>query len=135
MKTVYYYIVLFLFPYQVFSQSTFESALKAGELVMAGLSIFKLVKSDDSKKDAKLIESVCVKNRMTDKIVFTINGESFDGDKIKKELVIQADNKECFLQLPKGIYTYEVILPNKEVFKKGDYKFDDDVVIVIKKDD
>lgn len=100
---------------------------------MAGFSVFKVAKSD-TKKETKFVESVCIKNRMIEKIVFTINGESFEGDKIKKELVIQADNKECFLELPKGIYTYEVILANKEVFKKGDYKFDDDVIITIKKD-
>lgn len=133
MKTVYY-IVLFLFPYSVFSQSTFDTALKAGEVIVAGLSIFKVAKSEP-KKESKFIESVCVKNRMPDKITFAINGESYEGDKIKKELVIQADNKECFLELPKGVYTYEVILPNKEVFKKGDYKFEEDVVITIKKDD
>lgn len=133
MKTVYYYIILFLFPYQVFAQSTLETSLKVGELLMAGFSVFKVAKSD-TKKETKFVESVCIKNRMIEKIVFTINGESFEGDKIKKELVIQADNKECFLELPKGIYTYEVILANKEVFKKGDYKFDDDVIITIKKD-
>lgn len=134
MTKVVLYITLFFLPYSVFSQSTFQTVLKAGELVLSGFTIFKATKSD-SNKDSKVIESVCVKNRMTDKIIFSINGESNDGDKIKKELVIQADGKECFLELPKGTYTYEVILSNKEVFKKGDYKFDDDVIITIKKDD
>lgn len=133
MKLIYFLAVLLL-PNSFFAQSTFQTALKAGELVLSGFTIFKATKSDPNK-DGRTIESVCVKNRMTDKITFTINGESNDGDKVKKELVIQADNKECFLELPKGTYTYEVILSNKEVFKKGDYKFDDDVVITIKKDD
>jgi hypothetical protein len=132
MKAIYS-TFLFLLPFQMNSQSTFETIVKASEVVVAGLSIFKLAKHDPNK-DSKFIESVCIKNRMVDKIVFTINGESFEGEKIKKELVIQADNKECFLELPKGIYTYEVVLPNKEVFKKVDYKFEEDVVITIKKD-
>ena len=101
---------------------------------MSGFTIFKVAKSDP-KKESKFIGSVCVKNKLTDKITFTIVVETEDGDKIKKELVIQLDGKECLLELPKGIYTYEVILPNKEVYKKGDYKFEDNVVITIKKDD
>lgn len=133
MKRIYY-LAIFLLPYTSFSQSTFETALKAGELLMSGFTIFKVAKSDP-KKESKFIESVCVKNKLTDKITFTIVGETEDGDKIKKELVVQLDGKECFLELPKGIYTYEVILPNKEVYKKGDYKFEDNVIITIKKDD
>ena len=133
MKSVYL-LAFLLLPSIFFGQSTFQTALKAGEIVVAGLSFLKASKAEPIR-DTKVIESVCVKNRMTDKITFTINGESNDGDKVKKELVIQADGKECFLELPKGSYTYEVILANKEVFKKGDYKFDDDVVITIKKDD
>ena len=132
MKPIHF-LALLLLPSTFFSQSTFQTALKAGEIVVAGLSIFKVAKSDPNK-DSKIIESVCVKNRLTDKITFTLVGETDDGDKLKKELVVQLDGKECFLELPKGIYTYEVILPNKEIFKKGDYKFDDDVVITIKKD-
>lgn len=133
MKRIYY-LAIFLLPYTSFSQSTFETALKVGELLMSGFTIFKVAKSDP-KKESKFIESVCVKNKLTDKITFTIVGETEDGDKIKKELVVQLDGKECFLELPKGIYTYEVILPNKEVYKKGDYKFEDNVIITIKKDD
>ena len=33
--------------------------------------------------------------------------------------VIQKDGKECLLELPKGIYTYEIVLATKEIFKKG----------------
>jgi hypothetical protein len=133
MKTVYY-IVLFLLPHSVFCQSNFDTAVKAGEVIVAGLSIFKLTKSDP-RKNSKFIERVCVKNRLPDKIIFSVVGQTEQGDKIKKELVIQSDTKECFLELPKGIYTYEVILPNKEIYKKGDYKFDDDVIIVVRKED
>ena len=74
------------------------------------------------------------KHLLTDKFTYTIIGESFDGEKVKKELVVQVDSKECFLELPKGIYTYEVVLANKEVYKKGDYKFEEDVIITFRKD-
>ena len=53
---------------------------------------------------------------------------------MKKELVIQKDGKECFLELPKGIYTYEIILSNKEVFKKGEYKIEDEITITVKQE-
>jgi hypothetical protein len=51
-----------------------------------------------------------------------------------RDIVIQNDGKECFLEIPKGIYTYEVLLSNKDTFKKGEYKFDDDITIIIKKE-
>jgi len=55
-------------------------------------------------------------------------------DEIKKDLVVQKDGKECLFLLPKGIYTSEVVLSNKEIYKKREYKFDEDVVITIKDD-
>lgn len=113
-----------------FAQSDFEKILKGGEILVNGLSFFKGSKSSNS--NSKTIESVCVKNRLTDKISFKIVGEDEDGNSVKKELVIQKDGKECFLELPKGVYIYEIILSNKEIFKKGDYKFDDDTTITVK---
>lgn len=130
------YILLFLcFPMSIWAQSDFDRVLKAGEVLLSGFTIFKANNTTDSSKESKIIESICIKNRLPDKITFSISGESNQGDKIKKELVIQPDSKECFLQLPKGTYTYEVTLPNKEVYKKGDYKFEEEVVITIKKED
>ena len=117
----------------IFSQSDLQTVLKGGELLLSGLTVFKSVKSD-SKSDSKMIESVCVKNKLVDKITFRIVGKNDEGDDIKKELVVQKDGKECLFVLPKGIYTYEVVLPNKEIYKKGEYKFDEDVVITIKDD-
>ena len=120
-----------LFPFCVFPQSNLETAIKGGELILSGLSILKISKSDD-KKNSKVIESVCVKNKLNEKITFRIVGKNEEGDEIKKELVIPKDGKECLFVLPKGIYTYEIILANKEIYKKGEYKFEDDVVITIK---
>jgi hypothetical protein len=115
------------------AQSDLQNVLKGGELLLSGLTIFKVAKSE-GKSDSKVIESVCVKNKLVDKITFRITGKNEEGDDIKKELVIQKDGKECLFVLPKGIYTYEVVLPNKDIYKKGEYKFDEEVIITIKED-
>jgi hypothetical protein len=124
--------LILILPFSLYSQSDIQTALKGGELLLSGLSIFKTTKG--SKTDSKIIESVCVKNKLVDKITFRITGKNEEGDEVKKELVIQKDGKECLFVLPKGIYTYEVVLPNKDIYKKGEYKFDEDVVITIKDD-
>ena len=42
---------------------------------------------------------------------------------------------ECFLKFLKGIvYTYEALF-NKETFKKGEFKLEEDTTITIKKED
>lgn len=51
----------FLLPIMSFAQSDLDKVLKGGELLLGGISIFKVAKSD-GKKDSKIIESVCVKN-------------------------------------------------------------------------
>ncbi|MDI1315747.1 hypothetical protein [Flavobacterium sp.] len=122
-----------MLPTGLFSQSDLQTVLKGGELLLSGLTIFKTNKGT-TNKDSKVIESVCVKNKLVDKITFRITGKNEEGDEIKKELVIQKDGKECLLVLPKGIYTYEVVLPNKDIYKKGEYKFVEEVVITIKDD-
>lgn len=122
-------VVLILLPMACFSQS---DLLKGGELLLSGLTVFKSGKS--SYADSKIIESVCVKNKLADKITFRITGKSENDEDIKKELVIQKDGKECLFLLPKGIYTYEVVLANKEIYKKGEYKFNEEVSITIKEE-
>ncbi len=125
--------IAILLPIISFAQSDLQTVLKGGELLLSGLTIFKVAKGS-SDKDSKVIESVCVKNKLVEKITFRIVGKNEEGDDVKKELVIQKDGKECLFVLPKGIYTYEIILPNKEIYKKGEYKFEEEVVITIKDD-
>lgn len=120
MKIKFLILIIFL-SYNSFSQSDLQTVLKVGELLLSGLTIFKTNKGSVNK-DSKVIESVCVKNKLVDKITFRIVGKNEKGDEIKKELVIQKDGKECLFVLPKGIY------------KKGEYKFDEEVVITIKDD-
>ncbi len=133
MKFKTFLAIATLLPVISVAQSDLQNVLKGGELLLSGLTIFKVAKSE-GKSDSKVIESVCVKNKLVDKITFRITGKNEEGDDIKKELVIQKDGKECLFVLPKGIYTYEVVLPNKDIYKKGEYKFDEEVIITIKED-
>ncbi len=127
-----FFILLFL-PFFIYSQSDVTNVIKGGELLLSGLSIFKVPKPNE-KENSKVIQSICVKNKLSDKITFRITGKNEEGDDIKKELVITKEGKECLFILPKGIYTYEIILANKEIYKKGEYKFDDEVVITVKEE-
>ena len=115
----------------LFSQADINTVIKGGELLLSGLSVLKISKSN-AKKNSKVIESVCVKNKLTDRITFRIEGKNEEGDEFNRELVIPKDGKECLFVLPKGIYTYEIVMTNKEIYKKGEYKFEDEVVITIK---
>ncbi|QBZ96969.1 hypothetical protein [Flavobacterium sangjuense] len=127
-------LLLVLFMSQsLFPQTDLNNVIKGGELLLSGLSVLKTSKSG-AKKDSKVIESVCVKNKLNERITFIITGKKEDGDSFKKELIIPKDGKECLFQFPKGIYTYEIVLTNKEIYKKGEYKFEDDVVITVKEE-
>ena len=105
-----------------------------GEIIVNGLSFLKKDKSEAKETNSKIIESVCIKNKLTDKITFIISGKDAEDNTIKKEMVIQKDGKECVFELPKGIYTYEIVLANKEVYKKGEYKFNEEITITVKPD-
>jgi len=126
-------LMLLALPMMSFAQSDLQNVIKGGELLLGGLSIFKIAKSD-AKSDSKTIKSLCVKNKLTEKITFRVVGKNEEGDDVKKELVIPKDGKECLLEVPKGIYTYEIVLPNKEIYKKGEYKLEDEIIITVKEE-
>ena len=121
----------FLFSY---CQSDVDKILKGGEIIVNGLSFLRKDKSEVKENNSKIIESVCIKNKLTDKITFIIVGKDEEDNTIKKEMVIQKEGKECVFELPKGIYTYEIVLANKEVYKKGEYKFNEEITITVKPD-
>jgi hypothetical protein len=114
------------------AQSDVDKILKGGEIIINGLSFLKKDKSDAKDTNSKIIESICIKNKLTDKITYIMIGKDEEGSTIKKELVIQKDGKECVFEIPKGIYTYEILLANKEIFKKGEYKFNEEITITVK---
>ncbi len=117
-----------------FAQSDIEKVLKGGEILVNGLSFFKSSKINQKSSNSKLIESICIKNKLADKISFNFVGKNDEGVEIKKEMVIPKDGKECIFDIPKGVYGYEVILANREVYKKGEYRFIEEVTILIKGD-
>jgi hypothetical protein len=124
-------ILSFLFSVEVSAQTDVTNILRGAEIITSGLSIFAMSKNNNANKT--FIDQVCIKNKLTERITFKIYGVSdATQDDIKKELVIPVDGKECFLNLPKGVYTYEVILSNKEIYRKGEYHFKEDVVIAVK---
>jgi hypothetical protein len=130
------FLILFLFSNFIQAQ-TLETLIKGGELLVTGFSIFKtskLTESKDKKVDSKFVATVCVKNKLAEKITVKLEGKDSEGSKVIKELVVQNDGKECVFEIPKGIYTYEIILSNKEVFKKGEYKFEEEITIMVNKE-
>ena len=130
-KILFIFLLFNIFSY---SQSDFEKVLKSGEIIVSGLSFLKKNKSEIKETNSKIIESVCIKNKLADKITYSMIGKDEDGNVVKKELVIQKDGKECVLEIPKGIYTYEIVLANKEVYKKGEYKFNEEITITVKEE-
>jgi hypothetical protein len=127
-------IFLSLIYSRSFAQKDIDNILKGGEIIVNGLSFLKSNNSDVKQSYSKVVENVCIKNKLSDKITFVLTGKDEEDDVVKKELVIQKDGNECVFELPKGIYTYEVILSNKEIFKKGEYKFIEDITITVKQD-
>ena len=128
------FLIAIIFSNLLYSQSDVDKILKGGEIIVNGLSFLKKDKSEVKETNSKVIESVCIKNKLTDKITFIITGKDAEDITIKKEMVIQKDGKECVFELPKGIYTYEIVLANKEVYKKGEYKFNEEITITVKPD-
>lgn len=129
MKNIILIAVFFMLPMISIAQSDFQNLLKSGEILVNGLSF---IKGNKTKTDSKTIETFCVKNKLSDKITFKLIGKDIDGSDITKELVIQKEGKECIFNLPKGVWAYEIDLANKDVYKKGEYKIDDELIITVK---
>jgi hypothetical protein len=108
-------IVLFTLIFNTtYSQSDLDRILKGGEIIVNGLSFLKKDKTEfKTTANTKVIESLCLKNKMNHKITFKFEGKDAEDNTIKNELVIPKDGKECCLEISKGIYTYEIVLANK----------------------
>ena len=113
------------------AQVNLEKILKSGEIILSGITVLKT--SNETGLDNKgNIGKICVKNKLTNKVTFVLTRKNDDGTFLTKEAVIPVDGKECLLDLPKGIYVYEITWPDKEVYKKGEYKFDASMTITLK---
>lgn len=98
-----YLLFIFLFSnIIVYSQSDVDKILKGGEIIVNGLSFLKNDKSEAKETNSKVIESVCIKNKLTDKITFIISGKDEEDNTIKKEMVIQKTEKNAFLNYQKA---------------------------------
>lgn len=126
LKTI---IIAFLFPVLSFAQSDgFDKALKAGEILVNGLSVFKSGKSQNNNDSSSTIESLCVSNKLNEKTTFRLTS----GDREDKELIIPPNGKECLYKLDKDVWQYSVTFPNGEVYKKGEYNVKESETIVLK---
>lgn len=97
-KIKFYSIIILIWNINVtYCQSDIEKILKGSEIIVNGLSFLKKDKSEVKETNSKIIESVCIKNKLADKITFIISGKDSEDNIIKKELVIQKDGKECVL--------------------------------------
>lgn len=123
-------LTILLFPLLATAQSDLNAIVKGGEILVGGL--ITLLSSSKTPPNPSIVESVCIKNKMNDKINLIITKQTDDGEEIKKELVIQKDSKECFYDLPKGVYSYEILTSEAEIFKKGEYRFKEKTLIIIK---
>lgn len=121
-------IIVCLLSLSVYSQSNIDKLIKGGEILVTGLTILK----DKSKPRENGLVKICVKNKRFEKITVAIAGKDSLGAALNKSLVIPKDGKECFLELPGGIYTYEIVLPNNEIYKRGEYDFDENMTITVK---
>jgi len=122
-------ILLCLLSISAHSQAL-DKIIKSGEILVTGLTILKDKKANTTEG---IVDKVCVRNKLTDKITLNLAG-SFSGVVLSKSLVIQKDGKECLLNVPVGVYTYEIVLPNKEIYKRGEYRFDESITITVKPD-
>lgn len=134
MKKILYIALFFLLPITTFAQTTMsnlDKGLVVGNILIQG---YMAIKGNSAKNtpdpNSKTVDSFCFKNKMDEKITVKLNGKTED-EEVKKELVIQKDEKECTYNLPKGIYTYEVLLSSKDTYQKGEYKVSEEALMTI----
>ena len=128
-------IFILIFSLKAFTQTTMSSldkGLVIGNILIQGYMAIKGNNAKAVNPDAKTVESFCFKNKMEEKITVKMNGKIED-EEVKKEFVIQKDEKECTYNLPKGIYTYEVALSSKDIYQKGEYKVTEEALFTVNK--
>ena len=126
-------IVFLLFVSLFFkAQNTnLDKGIAVGNILIQGYSALK-GNGKTADPNAKTVASFCFKNKMEEKITVSLTGKIEDED-IKKELVIPTESKQCTYDLPKGVYIYEIVLSNQEIYQKGEYKVSEESVMTINK--
>ncbi len=133
--------VIIIFSFFLFFSNSLKSqtitnldrGILIGNLLFEGYKAIRGNSLTDKKTadpNAKTVDSFCYKNKMDEKITVKLNGRIED-EEVKKELVIQKDGKECMYNLPKGIYTYEVLLSSKDTYQKGEYKVTEETLMTV----
>ncbi|WP_157450515.1 hypothetical protein [Chryseobacterium sp. CCH4-E10] len=124
---------IFFFSLNFKAQTTMtglDKGLAIGNILVQGYIALKGNGAKQVDPNAKTVDSFCFKNKMDEKIIIKLLGKIED-EEIKKEFVIQRDEKECTYNLPKGIYTYEVLLSSKDIYQKGEYKISEETLMTI----
>lgn len=130
-KVIFFFILLHSLALK--SQTTMsglDKGLAIGNILVQGFAALKGNNAKPVDPNAKTVDSFCFKNKMDEKITVKLNGKIED-EEIKKEFVIPKDEKECTYNLPKGIYTYEVLLSSKDTYQKGEYKVYEEALMTI----
>lgn len=126
-------LIIVLFSCDLKSQTTtfgLDKGLAIGNILVQGYMAIKGNGAKTVDPNAKTVDSFCFKNKMNEKITVKLNG-SVEDEEVKKEFVIQKNEKECTYNLPKGIYTYEVLLSSKDTYQKGEYKVSQEALMTI----
>ncbi|GAA5085240.1 hypothetical protein GCM10023210_05870 [Chryseobacterium ginsengisoli] len=132
-KKILFLFFINIFPFYLKSQTTMsglDKGLAIGNILVQGYIALKGNGTKPVDPNAKTVDSFCFKNKMDEKITIKFNGKIED-DEVKKEFVIQKGEKECAYNLPKGIYTYEVLLSSKDTYQKGEYKVSEETLMTI----
>lgn len=132
-KKIIFSSLILLLPLVFKSQSTMsglDKGLAIGNILVQGYIALKGNGAKPADPNAKTVDSFCFRNKMEEKITIKLNGKTED-EEIKKEFVIQKDGKECTFNLPKGIYTYEVLLSSKDTYQRGEYKVSEEALMTI----
>lgn len=126
-----FFIILFSSSFKSqTAMSGLDKGLAIGNILVQGYMALKGNGTKPVDPNAKTVDSFCFKNKMEEKITIKLNGKIED-EEVKKEFVIQKDEKECTYNLLKGVYTYEVLLSSKDVYQKGEYKVSEETLMTI----
>jgi hypothetical protein len=101
------------------SRTPVEQAVEGGKVLVELIKVFSSEKDDDADTGCRgRYADLCVANARDTSLTVSIMHRGTDE---KRELVIARDGKECSLQLPIGVWTYDLKLSGTAAsIRKGD---------------